>query len=154
VVATARAASPLPPGSTSLDRTVPSVPSRTTHAPSPAAGRGACPTATHADPARILTLLRALTPTEQAQFNTDLNPDGTQYSYQLGECSFDVVALTGGILERPTLTSSIPTIVGAYTGGPGPSTFLSRYATRVTTLRGLSRTTLSLPPPALGGSPL
>jgi hypothetical protein len=107
-----------------------------------------------ADPARILTVLRALTPTEQAQFDTDLSPDGTQYSYQLGACSFDVGALTGAILERPTLTSSIPTIVGACTGGPGPSTFLSRYATRVTTLRGLSRTTLTLPPPALGGSPL
>ncbi|HEY0482753.1 MAG TPA: DUF4157 domain-containing protein [Kofleriaceae bacterium] len=103
-----------------------------------------------ADPARILTLLRALTPTEQAQFNTDLTPDGLQYSYQLGECSFDVIALTGAIVERPTLTSGIPTIVGAYTGGPGPSTFLGRYAARVTTLRSLSRTTLTLPPPTFG----
>lgn len=103
-----------------------------------------------ADPARILTLLRALTPTEQAQFNTDLSPDGTQYSYQLGECSFDVIALTGAIVERPTMTSSIPAIVGAYTGGPGPSTFLGRYASRVTTLRGLSRATLTLPPPTMG----
>lgn len=103
-----------------------------------------------ADPRRILGLLRALTPAEQAQFNTDLSPDGTQYSYQLGECSFDVVALTGAIVERPTMTSAIPTIVGAYTGGPGPSTFLGRYAARVTTLRSISRTTLSLPPPTLG----
>lgn len=103
-----------------------------------------------ADPTRILSLLRALTPTEQAQFNTDLSPDGTQYSYQLGECSFDVVALTGAIIERPSMTSSIPTIVGAYTGGPGPSTFLGRYAARVTTLRGISRSTLSLPLPTLG----
>jgi hypothetical protein len=77
-------------------------------------------------------------------------PTRTQYSYQLGECSFDVIALTGAIIERPTMTSSIPTIVGAYTGGPGPSTFLGRYAARVTALRGISRTTLSLPPPTLG----
>jgi uncharacterized protein DUF4157 len=103
-----------------------------------------------ADPTRILSLLRALTPTEQAQFNTDLSPDRTQYSYQLGECSFDVVALTGAIIERPTLTSSIPTIVGAYTGGTGPSMFLGRYAARVATLSSLSRATLSLPLPTLG----
>jgi hypothetical protein len=104
-----------------------------------------------ADPARILTLLRALTPTEQAQFNTDASPDGTQYSYQLGECSFDVSALTGMILERSAMTSGIPTIVGAYTGGPGPSTFLSRYAARITSLRAISRSTLTLPMPPLGG---
>jgi hypothetical protein len=103
-----------------------------------------------ADPTRILGLLRALTPVEQAQFNTDRNPDGTQYSYQLGECSFDVIALTRAIVERPAMTSAIPTIVGAYTGGPGPSTFLGRYAARVATLRSISRTTLSLPPPTLG----
>jgi Domain of unknown function (DUF4157) len=99
-----------------------------------------------ADPARILSLLRALTPTEQAQFNADSSPDGTQYSYQLGECSFNVIALTGSIVERPTMTSGIPAIVGGYTGGPGPATFLSRYAGRVTALRGLSRSTLMLPP--------
>jgi hypothetical protein len=104
-----------------------------------------------ADPARILTLLRALTPSEQAEFNTDTSPDGPQYSYQLGECSFDVSALTGMILERPTMTSGIPTIVGAYTGGPGPATFLSRYAGRITRLRAISRSTLTLPMLPLGG---
>jgi hypothetical protein len=71
-------------------------------------------------------------------------------TYQLGECSFDVIALTGAIVERPTMTSSIPTIVGAYTGGPGPATFLSRYAARVAALRSISRTTLTLPPPTFG----
>jgi hypothetical protein len=101
-----------------------------------------------ADPARILSLLRALTPSEQAQFNADASPDGTQYSHQLAECSFDVVALTGMILERTTMTSGIPTIVGAYTGGPGPATVLSRYNARVTTLRSISRATMTLPPPS------
>jgi hypothetical protein len=103
-----------------------------------------------ADPARILTLLRALTASEQAELNTDTSPDRTQYSYQLGECSFDVIALTGAIIERTTMTTSIPTIVGGYTGGPGPASFLSRYAGRVTTLRSLSRATLALPPAPLG----
>ena len=78
----------------------------------------------------------------------DVSPDGTQYSQQLAECSFEVVALTGMILERPTMTSSIPTIVGAYTGGPGPGTVVSRYNSRVTTLRSISRATLTLPPPS------
>jgi len=106
-----------------------------------------------ADPTRILSLLRALTPTEQAEFNTDASRDGTQYSYQLGECSFDVSALTGMILERTAMTSSIPTIVGAYHGGPGPGTFLSRYAGRITRLRAISRSTMMLPMPPLGGFP-
>jgi Domain of unknown function (DUF4157) len=104
-----------------------------------------------ADPTRILTLLRALTPTEQALFNADASPDGTQYSNQLGECSFDVSALTGMITERTAMTSGIPSIVGAYTGGPGPSTVLSRYATKIATLRSISRSTLTLPPLPLGG---
>jgi len=104
-----------------------------------------------ADPTRILSLLRALTPSEQAEFNTDVDPDGTQYSNQLAECSFDVSALTGMILERTAMTSAIPSIVGAYTGGPGPSTVLSRYATKIASLRSISRSTLTLPPPPLGG---
>ncbi|HEX2692256.1 MAG TPA: DUF4157 domain-containing protein [Kofleriaceae bacterium] len=104
-----------------------------------------------ADPARILSLLRALTPTEQALFNTDESPDGTQYSNQLAECSFDVSAFTGMILERTTMTSSIPSIVGAYTGGPGPSTVVSRYNTKIASLRSIARSTLTLPPLPMGG---
>ena len=99
-----------------------------------------------ADPARILSLLRALTPAEQAEFNTDRSPDGTQYSYQLAECSFGIILLTGALIERPTMTAGIPAIVGGYAGGPGPSTVLGRYATRIAALRGISHTTLSLPP--------
>jgi hypothetical protein len=104
-----------------------------------------------ADPARILSLLRALTPAEQAEFNTDVTRDRTQYSYQLAECSFDVSALTGMILERTTMTSGVPSIAGAYTGGPGPSMFLSRYAARITSLRAIARPTMIMPP--LGRGP-
>ncbi len=99
-----------------------------------------------ANPARILALLTALTPAEQAQLNSDRSPDGTQYSHQLAECSFHVISLTRAIVERAAMTSAIPTIVGGYTGGIGPSIFILRYATRVAALRGLARTTRGLPP--------
>jgi len=98
------------------------------------------------DPARILTLLRALTPAEQAEFNADATPDGTQYSHQLAECSFHVAALTGMIMERTSMTAAIPGIIGAYTGGPGSASVLSRYNARITTLRSISRSTMTLPP--------
>jgi hypothetical protein len=104
-----------------------------------------------ADAARILALLRALSPSEQAELNTDLSADRTQYSHQLAECSFDVSAVTGMILERAAMTSGIPVLVGAYTGGPGPATLLSRYAARVASLRSIARSTLALPRPSLGG---
>jgi hypothetical protein len=98
------------------------------------------------DPARILSLLRALTAREQAEFNADVSPDGTQYSHQLAECSFHASALTGMIMERTSMTSAIPGIIGAYAGGPGPATVASRYNARVTTLRSISRSTMTLPP--------
>lgn len=97
------------------------------------------------DPARIIALLRALTPAEQAQFNTDLTPDGQQYSYQLGECSFHVLTGTGAIVERSSMTSVLPVLLAGYTGGPGPRALLGRYNARVARLRELSRQTLMLP---------
>jgi hypothetical protein len=103
------------------------------------------------DPARILSLLRALTPHEQGELLADRSPDGTQYSDRLGECSFDTVALTGMIMEVTSLTTNIPAIVGGYTGGAAHrSTFLSRYNTKVTSLRGIARSTQMLPPMPMG----
>ncbi len=99
-----------------------------------------------ADPARIVTLLQALTPAEQAELMADASPDGTQYSDRLGECSFSSSALTGMITERTSLTGALPTIVGGYTGGTAQqSTFLAAYNTKVTQLRRIARSTQTLP---------
>jgi hypothetical protein len=55
-----------------------------------------------------------------------------------------MIALTGAIIEVPAMTSTIPSLVGGFTGGPGPASFLGRYASEVARLRDLS-----LPPPTL-----
>lgn len=94
-------------------------------------------------------MLRALTPKEQAELNADRTADRAQYSTQIAACSFEVIALTGAIVERAAMTTEIPPIVAAFAGGAGSSIFLPRYLAEVTRLRGLSNTTLSLPPPAL-----
>lgn len=98
-----------------------------------------------ADPARVIGLLRALNPVEQEQFNTDLSPDGKQYSRQLADASFEIILLTGAMVERTAMTSSIPAIVGAYMGGLGPTRFLARYASQITSLRRTAHRTQLLP---------
>jgi uncharacterized protein DUF4157 len=98
------------------------------------------------DPQRILNLLRALTPSEQAEFNTDRTVDGTQFSHQLAECSFHITVLTSQITERNALTSALPGIIGAFTGGPGPSALLARYNAQVSTNRAAMKSTQWLPP--------
>ncbi|MEM9490746.1 MAG: hypothetical protein AAGC55_16480, partial [Myxococcota bacterium] len=99
------------------------------------------------DPARILTLLRALTPHEQGELMADQSPDGTQYSDRLGECSFSASALTGMITEVTSLTGALPGIVGGYTGGAANrSTFLAAYNAKVARLRRIARGTHTLPP--------
>jgi hypothetical protein len=99
------------------------------------------------DPARILGLLRALTPSEQAEFNTDRTVDGTQFSHQLAECSFHITAMTSQISERTAMTSVLPTLFGSFTGGPGPSALVSRYNSQVATNRAAVKSTQWLPPP-------
>ena len=99
-----------------------------------------------ADSARILALLRALTPQEQDELLADRSPDGGRYSARLGECSFDVIAITGMIMEDSSMTTSIPAIVGGYTGGAAHrSAFLASYNAEVTRMRGLARATQLMP---------
>lgn len=100
-----------------------------------------------ADPTRILSLLRALTLREQDILLADRSADGRQYSERLGECSFDTIAITGMIVEVPSMTTDIPTIVGGYTGGAAHrAAFLASYNSKVTRMRGLARGTQSMPP--------
>jgi hypothetical protein len=104
------------------------------------------------DPARILSLLRALTPREQAEFNADVSPTVRNIPTSSPNAR-STPALTGMIMERTTMTSAIPGIIGAYAGGPGSATVVSRYNTRVTTLRSISRSTMTLPPASPFGMP-
>jgi Domain of unknown function (DUF4157) len=84
----------------------------------------ACIDGHEGDPDRTLSLLRALTPSEQAEFNTDVTADGLRYSTLLARAGFMIIDLH--VYELP-LADQIPEVVGGFTGGPGPQAFLDNY---------------------------